>query len=260
MKHISEISVDEARGLKALLFDLDDTLLDHGRLSEPAYSALFRMKESELALVAVTGRPSSWAELVVRQWPIDGAVAENGAFACGLVDGRLVEFNEPSFRASDRHSRLSDIVGKIRTTFTDLRPSDDVAGRRTDFTFDIGEHEHVEASVVRRVRELAERLGARTTVSSVHLHVTLEGADKASGAVKFLSRRFGWDPTEAVGRAAFIGDSDNDEACFNAFRTTIAVANFRGRPTLAPRFSTRSVMGAGFAEAARAIVLRRNGG
>ena len=97
-------------------------------------------------------------------------------------------------------------------------------------------------------------------MSSVHLHVTLEGADKASGAVTFLTRRLGWDPTEAISAAAFIGDSDNDEACFDAFRTTIAVANFRGRPTLAPRFSTSDAKGAGFAEAARVIVSRRSPG
>jgi HAD superfamily hydrolase (TIGR01484 family) len=260
MKHISEISKEEAGGLRALLFDLDDTLLDHGSLSEAAYSALFRLRESGLVLVAVTGRPSSWAEIIVRQWPIEGAVAESGAFACGLVDRRLVRYDEGDADAENRRIRLSEIVMNVRALFPELRPTDDVGGRRTDFTFDIGEHEHVDAAVVARVCATARALGARTTVSSVHLHVTLEGPDKASGAIAFLSRRLGWDPTEAVARAAFIGDSDNDEACFNAFRTTIAVANFRGRPTLAPRFSTHEPMGAGFAEAARAIVSRRNRG
>src|SRR5262249_11689572 len=92
----------------------------------------------------------------------------------------------------------------------------------------------------------------------VHLHVTLEGADKASGAVAFLGNRHRWDPTEAISRAAFIGDSDNDEACFCAFRTTIAVQNFRGKPTVAPKFQTSAPRGAGFAEAARVLVRLRN--
>jgi len=258
MKHISEISIDEACGLRALLFDLDDTLLDHGKLTEAAYSALFRLKESGLVLVAVTGRPSGWAEILVRQWPIDGAVSENGAVLCSLVDGRLDIVADGADAA--RRSALLEVVATIRARHPELVPSDDVEARRTDFTFDVGEHDHVGATVVARVCATARALGARTTVSSVHLHVTLDGSDKASGALRFLSRCFGWDPTEAVNRAAFIGDSDNDEACFNAFRTTIAVANFRGRPTLAPRFSTSEAMGAGFAEAARAIVSRRNQG
>ena len=67
--------------MKLALFDLDDTLLDHGRLTEAAYASLFRLRESGLCLLAVTGRPSGWGEVIVRQWPIDGAVTENGAVA-----------------------------------------------------------------------------------------------------------------------------------------------------------------------------------
>ena len=54
-------------------------------------------------------------------------------------------------------------------------------------------------------------------------------------------------------RYAFVGDSENDAACFNAFRTTVGVANLRGRPTLAPRFITSAPRGAGVAELARVL-------
>src|SRR4051812_49751411 len=67
--------------LRGLLFDLDDTLLDHSKLSEAAYSALFRLREAGFELYAVTGRPAGWAAVIVNQWPIHGAVAENGALA-----------------------------------------------------------------------------------------------------------------------------------------------------------------------------------
>ena len=39
---------EEARALRAFLFDLDDTLLDNGAAREAAYSALFRLSESGL--------------------------------------------------------------------------------------------------------------------------------------------------------------------------------------------------------------------
>src|SRR5690349_19096766 len=121
MKPISEISIEEATGLRALLFDLDDTLLDHGKLSEEAYSALFRLKESGLALVAVTGRPSGWAGVLARQWPIDGAVSENGAVSCAMVEGRLVVFDDSA--AHPRRSELANIVAEIRAEFPELRPT-----------------------------------------------------------------------------------------------------------------------------------------
>src|SRR6478736_1444803 len=79
MRALSSLPSSEARALRAFAFDLDDTLLDRGKLSEAAYSALFRLKESGLSLVAVTGRPSGWGEVIARQWPIAGAVTENGA-------------------------------------------------------------------------------------------------------------------------------------------------------------------------------------
>lgn len=257
MRPIARLSEQTATELRALLFDLDDTLLDGTRLGEAAYSALFRLREAGLALVAVTGRPSGWGEVLARQWPVDGVIAENGAVACARVDGRatVVDFAE-SERAS-RRARLDAITSELRTRFPELRPSDDVGARRSDYTFDIGEHERVPAEVVAAARRAARSLGARTVASSVHLHVTLDGLDKASGAARFLRMRFGWDPTESSSHVAFIGDSENDEACFSAFRTTIAVANFRGRPTLPPRFVTDAARGEGFAEAARVIVERR---
>ena len=37
MKPLAALGADEARGLRGVLFDLDDTLLTHGLLTLPAY-------------------------------------------------------------------------------------------------------------------------------------------------------------------------------------------------------------------------------
>jgi hypothetical protein len=257
MRPIAELSEEDARRLRALLFDLDDTLLDGTTLTEAAYSSLFRLRESGLALVAVTGRPSGWGEVIARQWPIDGAVTENGAVACHLQGGKLELSDFAGPRRAERRARLDVIVRAVFERFPDLRASDDVSARRSDFTFDIGEHERVPRAVVDEARAFVRGLGARTTTSSVHLHVTLDGLDKAAGAVRFLGARFGWDFTESTSVSAFIGDSENDAACFGAFRTTFAVHNFRARLTVPPRFVTRGERGTGFAEAASVLVARR---
>jgi len=60
LRQVGELSPAEARSLSGLIFDLDDTLLDHGALTEAAYSALFRMREAGLRLIACTGRPAGW--------------------------------------------------------------------------------------------------------------------------------------------------------------------------------------------------------
>ena len=67
MRDLSELTVDEARSLRGLLFDLDDTFLSHGLLTREAYGALWKLADAKLRLVAVTGRPSGWGEVVARQ-------------------------------------------------------------------------------------------------------------------------------------------------------------------------------------------------
>jgi HAD superfamily hydrolase (TIGR01484 family) len=257
MRNIEELTSAEAKPLTGLLFDLDDTLLSGTRLEEKAYSSLFRLREAGLVLVGVTGRPSGWAEVLARQWPVDGMVAENGAIACDVSNDKLRLVDFAASERVERRARLDVIVGELMRRFPELRPSDDSGARRTDVAFDIGEHERVPKEQVDVVRAAATLLGARTITSSVHLHVSLDGANKASGATRFLASHFGWDTTTSLFRLAFIGDSENDEACFSAFHTTIAVRNFRGRPTVPPRFITRDARGAGFAEAAAVILTRR---
>jgi hydroxymethylpyrimidine pyrophosphatase-like HAD family hydrolase len=91
----------------------------------------------------------------------------------------------------------------------------------------------------------------------VHLHVSLDRADKASGFVRLTQWLFGLDPARAVSSYAFIGDSENDAACFAAFRLTIGVANLSGRPTVAPRYRAAGARAAGFVETAELLLASR---
>src|SRR5262245_34003986 len=114
MRPISKLAAAEARDLVGLLFDLDDTCLDHGRLSEVAYSSLFGLLEAVLRWSACTGRPAGWGEVLARQWPIDGAVTENGAvsfYAEGRSVRRIDSVGESERGA--RRIRVAEIVAEI---------------------------------------------------------------------------------------------------------------------------------------------------
>src|SRR4051812_21068286 len=142
MRPISSLPRLVSNQLRGLLFDLDDTLLDHSRLSEAAYSALFRLREAGFECYAVTGRPAGWAAVIVNQWPIQGAVAENGAIAYFTdANGLHTQDPVPAPERLRRQQALSALCLDIRNQFPDLVPADDVALRRTEFTFDIGEHQ-----------------------------------------------------------------------------------------------------------------------
>jgi HAD superfamily hydrolase (TIGR01484 family) len=257
MTPLSRIEANELARLRGLAFDLDDTLLDHGALRPEALDALYRLKAGGFELFAVTGRPASWGAVVTHQWPIDGAVTENGAIAFVKTERRVrcVDPLDATQRAT-RRAALDRIVAELRARHPELEPADDVSGRISDFTFDIGEYVKLPPELVRAVRATAEAIGAAVTTSSVHLHVSLDRADKASGLVRLTRSVHGVDPTLALSRYAYIGDSENDAACFAAFRVTIGVSNLSGRPTVSPRFATARPRAEGFVEAADVLLGR----
>jgi HAD superfamily hydrolase (TIGR01484 family) len=261
VRPLAALDAGEARGLRGLLFDLDDTLLSHGVLTRAAYDALWRLHEAGLLLVAVTGRPGGWGELLVRQWPIDGCVAENGAVHL-VREGRgiaRVEACSPEERAA-RTARLARLVERVRHVVPEATLTDDARARVSDVTWDVGELVTLPDDRVRLIaREIAEA-GARSTQSSVHLHATYDLDDKATGSVRFCARRFGEDPGAALTHFAFAGDSGNDAACFAAFHTTFGVSNVRaslGRLSRTPRYVATRPMGEGFAEIASELLAKR---
>jgi HAD superfamily hydrolase (TIGR01484 family) len=260
MKPASQFPAAAARRLAGVLFDLDDTLLDRGRLSVAALTSLYRLSEAGLILVGVTGRPAGWGQVLARQWPVSGMVTENGIIALVQRDHRVQVLDRASSeQRAARRQQLSALVAELRVRFPELEPSDDVAGRIADFSFDIAESRQVDASVVQAVTDHARERGARVVRSSIQLHLCFDGDDKASGALRFLHLVHGVDATLARYRFAFIGDSENDAPCFGAFEHTFGVANLQGRPSVLPAYRASQAMGAGFAEIAEVLLSGRKG-
>lgn len=261
MRPIEAIDRDTACALRGLLFDLDDTVLTRGVLTRAAYAALWDLKDAGIGLVAVTGRPTGWGEVIARHWPVDAVITENGAIAV-VRDGPGVRVHDPCDAAErrDRRARLSRIVEIVRVTVPEASPTDDALGRRSDVAWDVGERARLPDELVVAIESVARDAGATTTRSSVHLHATFDPDDKASGAVRVLHALCGEDPSAVRSRWAFAGDSGNDRACFAAFDCTFGVANVRARLatlSVTPRFITRAAMGDGFAEIARALLAAR---
>jgi hydroxymethylpyrimidine pyrophosphatase-like HAD family hydrolase len=276
VKPLDALDPGEARRLDGVVFDLDDTVLDHGVLGEDAYRALFRLRASGLRLLACTGRPAGWGEVLVRQWPLDAVVVENGAVAFvvepsavsdapGAGAARRIAAVDPlpSPERRARRAALLALADEILGRFPETALADDNDARRTDVTLDIGEHRRVDVQVIRAIAAMARSRGVRTLVSSIHLHLSRETDDKATGTIRVLVHHFGEDATRARARFAFVGDSANDAAAFAAFALTFGVANVRAHLrglTVPPRYVAPAPMGAGFAAvAARICALRESG-
>src|SRR3954463_9750195 len=128
--------------LRGIFCDVDDTLTHAGALVPAAYAALTAAAAAGIRVVAVTGRPAGWAEVFACTWPLDGAIAENGAFAVRRRAGnqgveRLTW--DDADRCSANGRRLHQIAEEIRREVPGAKVADDQWLRRCDFAFDIGE-------------------------------------------------------------------------------------------------------------------------
>jgi HAD superfamily hydrolase (TIGR01484 family) len=259
LRPIRELDPQVCRALIGVVFDVDDTVTRGGTLEETAYSALFRLREAGLKLVAVTGRPLGFAELMARMWPIDMAVGENGAGYLRLTAAGLKAGYYASFEARARHAEtLARLRERIAAEAPWAQLTDDSWARRCDVAWDVGERVQLPAAQIEVLRELIEASGARCLVSSVHAHAHLGDYDKANGVARACEAELG--ASFAPERWLFIGDSGNDAAAFAYFPSSAGVANVRehlARLPVPPRYVSEADRGRGFAEIARVVLEHR---
>ncbi|HET6338512.1 MAG TPA: HAD hydrolase family protein [Polyangiales bacterium] len=260
LRPIREFDPAACQALAGVVFDVDDTVTRGGTLEEAAFSAMFRLREAGLKLVAVTGRPLGFAELMARMWPIDLAVGENGAghlrlTAAGVQAGF---YASPEVRAQHAVT-LARLRERVAAEAPWAKLTDDSWARRCDVAWDVGERVQLPAAQIEVLRGLIEASGASCLVSSVHAHAHLGGYDKATGVVRACKAELGANDFVPE-HWLFIGDSGNDAAAFAYFPLSAGVANVRehlARLPVPPRYVSEADRGSGFAEIAKTLLEHR---
>jgi len=254
MTPFGELSADAARGVRFVMFDIDDTITRDGLLLPESYDAIWALRRAGLEAVPVTGRPAGWCDLIARQWPVSGVVGENGAFAFHMQEGKLQRMFHPAAPDPDAtRARLRELGTRALAAFPGLRVAKDQDYRLFDLALDFAEEQpDLGLDLARRVKEFCERDGAVAKVSSIHVNAWYGDYDKLSMAERFLSSRFGYDPKLDEASVLFLGDSPNDEPMFRHFPLSCGVANVLQYGDLIqypPKFVTMKLFGYGFAEA-----------
>lgn len=261
MRPLRDAPRDRLAAVEGVVFDVDDTVTRDGRLERAAFDAMWRLSAAGIALVAVTGRPLGWADVIARHWPVRVAVGENGA---GWVfrDGAVVRegyFHDEAERTAQA-AHLERIRRRVQEELPDVRLAPDQRARRCDLAFDVGEDAHLPEPTIRRIVALVEAEGARCAVSSVHAHVLVGAWDKARGVERAVRAALGVDVEARRERWLFVGDSGNDAEAFAWFPLSVGVANVRDHLHRLPRppsFVTEGSRGTGFAELADALLAAR---
>lgn len=241
--------------------DVDDTLTEGGVLVPEAYAALGQIRAAGLRMVLVTGRPRGWAEVMAAIFPIDAAIAENGAVAA-LPDGSRIYYDDPQTR-QEGMTRRAAARAHVLHDMPWVLPSRDEPLREIDLAFDVNEHAHLSEADVSRARGILEEHGLSTTISSIHLHGTFSRGDKGSMCARLAQTLWGDDERAVRSRYIFVGDSPNDLPAFSLFERSVGVANVaRHLDALAahgaaPWAMTAAPGGRGFAEFATKLLLAR---
>lgn len=252
MLPFSTIGRERAQAVRFVLMDIDDTITKDGRLERESYEALWRLKDSGYTVIPVTGRPAGWCDLIARQWPVDGVVGENGAFAFYLEGGCLQHLYHPRAQRPQAGDLLEEIGKAVLSAVPGSRVAKDQFGRMFDLAIDFAEEPPIlPRQAAEEIARIACAMGARAKISSIHVNIWLGDYDKLSMVENFLQARFAWLPEKDDESLVFFGDSPNDEPMFARFPLACAVANFRPWADLVqslPAFITEAGHGRGFAE------------
>lgn len=253
MKPLSEFR-DAAR-LRGLLFDIDDTLTTHGRLTAEAYAALERLRGRGRGrrAIAVSGRPAGWCDHIARMWPVDAVVGENGAFYFRYENGRLHKrYQDADAERAAKRARLAAIAQRILAAVPGSALASDQPYREADLAIDYCEDvPRLPLEEAERIAALMRAAGLNAKLSSIHVNGWFGGYDKLAMSKTLFAEAFGEDLDAVQDEYAFAGDSPNDAPMFAYFAHSVGVANiarFAGRLPAPPKYVTRAEAGAGFAE------------
>lgn len=237
---------------RIIFTDIDDTLTLNGKLPVETFSALQQLKDAGIPVVPVTGACSAWCDCIVRTWPVDTIIGENGAIIIENKDRHQLQYIAESDLRDEYKKRLLRLIPRVLSEVPRARLSHDSLYRLTDIAFDIGQDQQLSAEEAAEIVAICKGEGATTRMSSIHINVWFGDYNKASTAKEYL-RRLALTNEDAL----FTGDSPNDEDMFAIIENSVGVANispFLDTLVHLPRYITAKPGGLGFAEVAEAVL------
>jgi len=243
----------ESANIKFIFTDIDDTLTMHGQLKANAYKALWDLKNAGFKIIPVTGRPAGWCEMIVRFWPVDAVIGENGGFYFCFRGKKLFrKFVNSEDERTANQQKLKKIESEVLEKVPGSAVASDQFTRLMDLAIDFCEDvPALGDNDIKRIVSIYEDHGAVAKVSSIHVNGWYGDYSKISMIRTYCETELGKPFDEIKKQALFVGDSPNDEPSFEHFQTSVGVSNisrFLEDLKFKPTFITKSEGGDGFVE------------
>jgi len=217
------------RGIRYLLTDVDDTITTGGKLLPQTLQALYDLKDAGIRVVPVTGGCGGWCDQIMRLWPVDAVIGENGAFHMQLNSEGQLQLHSWHEEA-ERHAyqkRLLALTSNLKCIIPEIKLAKDQAYRLADVALDYRQDGCLTPDQISQVVTFFQSQGANARVSSIHINAWFGEYSKLAMARRLLQNKYQLSDAEMVVQVAYVGDSPNDEVMFGFFRHTFGVANIQ---------------------------------
>lgn len=245
--NLNELPKSSIRGVFS---DLDDTLTEDSRLSSETLKAIERLKEKKYFVALVSGRPAGWADALMRLFPLDAMVFENGAGVMWNDGSKIITERLASQKGyAEQKKRLEEIFQSLKKEIPHLKLATDQPFRLFDYAIDFTEEPPrlTEEELNFVLSELSQHKDITHKLSSIHVNYWC-GTQTKTTACEWILEHFK-DRGLTKNSVVYCGDSPNDEPLFEYFTQTVGVANIRKYLPLLkakPRFITTEAGGRGF--------------
>ena len=150
-----------------------------------AFEALWKLKNADIGVIPVTGRPAGWCDLIVRQWPVEAVIGENGAFVFYTHEGMLTELHHPSIAPVKVRGKLETVRRAVLAEVEYSRIAKDQRFRLYDLAIDFREDPpRLGFDIAEQIADICRRFGAKARISSIHVNAWFGEYDKLE-MVKF---------------------------------------------------------------------------
>jgi HAD superfamily hydrolase (TIGR01484 family) len=238
--------------IKYVFTDVDDTITLNGKLTVEALGALWDLERAGIKTICVTGGSTGWADIYLRQWPIEAVVTESGAIALYKKDGKYCRWTHSSINQSTYEKNKQNLIKTVLDKVPEARLSSDQFSRIYDVAFDHGSEEPVlDEKIIKKIEMICKECGASTAISSIHINAWFGDYDKKIGTFDFMEEIFEKNVKFLQECSVYIGDSPNDQVMFSAFPLSFAPVNIYKKENelvYKPSFVAKGEGGLGFSQ------------
>jgi hypothetical protein len=254
---LNEASAERLRAIDYVLTDVDDTLTHGGRLPPETFRAMSRLQKAGIKVIPVTAAPAGWCDQMVRMWPVDAVIAENGGLYFHIPKSGHIPDIVPWLGREDL-AKSRRCLEKIRQAALTALPNLSIAADQPFRLTSLAFNAPADRSDLLR---LLKSFGCSTTVNNLWVLAWFGAYTKLEMSRRLLAERFGLDIDAEGQRLIYSGDSINDEPMFKTLPNSVGVAtvtDFLPQMSHGPTWITPSPGGYGFAEMAQALLDARS--